>query len=160
MSASPRFHVALNASRGRFDDSVVFYEKVFGAAPAKRKPGYAKFDLQVPPINLTLNAVDGVARSDLNHLGIQVWSDDELDDARGRLTAAGLSLEEQQGIECCYAKQNKFWLTDPDGRKLELFYVRHDIEQDGRRAPRSLKMMAGDAAAGDAACCAPGSDCK
>lgn len=155
MASALRFHIALNASHAHFDDSVVFYERLFGAAASKRKAGYAKFDVQLPPINLTLNAVKGVERGDLNHLGIQVWSDDDLDAARARLTAAGLVLTQQQGVECCYAKQNKFWLTDPDGRQIELFYVLHDMEQDGRPAQRSLTMMGNDGAA----CCAPGSDC-
>lgn len=155
---SPRFHVALNASRAHFESTIAFYEKVFGQAPVKRKPGYAKFDLVEPALNLSLNQVDAVAHGDLNHLGIQVWSDEQLDAARARLAAAHVALEEEHEVECCYARQNKFWATDPDGRKLELFYVLADVETDGRKPRRALGMVAVDGP--DAACCAPGQTCK
>lgn len=160
LDAAPRalrFHVALNASRAHFDETVGFYEKLFGMAPAKRKPGYAKFDVAEPPLNLSLNQVESVPHGDLNHLGIQVWSDEQLEASRERLANAGVALEEQKEIECCYAKQNKFWAADPDGRKLELFYVLADVETDGRKQRRSLGMVVDST---DAACCAPGQTCK
>ncbi len=162
-NASPRalrFHIALNASKAHFDETVGFYEKLFGMAPSKRKPGYAKFDVSEPPLNLSLNQVESVPHGDLNHLGIQVWNDEQLEASRARLVEAGVALEEQHEIECCYAKQNKFWATDPDGRKLELFYVLADVETDGRKPRRSLGMVVDNNENADASCCAPGQTCK
>lgn len=146
----PRFHVALSASRAHFQETVAFYEKVFGTAPSKVKPGYAKFDLAEPALNLSLNQVDEVQRGDLDHLGIQVWSDGAVDAARERMVAAGLAHDDETEVECCYAKQTKVWVTDPDGRKLEFFHVLHDVEHHGRM-PMAEKSVATPAAA----CCAP-----
>jgi catechol 2,3-dioxygenase-like lactoylglutathione lyase family enzyme len=155
-----RFHVALNASRAHFDATVEFYAKLFGMPPAKRKPGYAKFDVAEPPLNLSLNRIDAVPHGDLNHLGIQVWSAQQLEEARARLEGAGLALEEEHEVECCYARQNKLWATDPDGRKLELFHVLSDVETDGRQPRRALGMVLEMALEdAEAACCAPGKTC-
>ena len=99
VTSQPRFHVALNASSANFADTIAFYQSVFGQGPVKQKPGYAKFDLVQPSLNLTLNAVDQVQHGDLNHLGIQVWSDAELDAARLRLQSTGLMLEEEPQVE-------------------------------------------------------------
>lgn len=150
-----RFHLSLNVSRERFDAMVAFYATLFGTEPAKRKPDYAKFDLTEPSVNFTLNAVPQSTHGEVDHLGIQVWSDAQLFAARDRVKAAGLAVREEINVECCYAGQNKFWVQDPDGRQVEFFHVLHDVEQHGKRTRLAV---AAPAAAG--ACCGPGQDCK
>src|SRR5581483_8273372 len=116
MSDRPnRFHLALNVRPERLDEMVGFYARLFGADPVKRKPDYAKFDLVEPSVNFTLNAAPEVRPSEISHLGIQVFTDEALRAARARMQAAGLPIREEPDVECCYAGQNKFWVTDPDG---------------------------------------------
>lgn len=129
-----RFHLSLKASRKNFDAMVGFYETLFGVAPAKRKPGYVKFEVAEPALNFTLNQVEHVELDEVDHLGIQVWSDDSLGAARARVRAAGLEVAaDEDDVECCYAGQNKFWVVDPDGRNIEFFHVLRDVEQHGKR---------------------------
>jgi hypothetical protein len=159
-----RFHLSLKASRTRFAEMVSFYERLFGVAPAKRKPGYAKFDVTEPSINLTLNEVDDVKLGEVDHFGVQVWSDEALAAARQRLSAAGMSVLDEENVECCFAGQNKFWLVDPDGRHVELFHVLRDIEHHGKPSPKDdvtaccSPAEEGSTAAAAPACCAPASD--
>ena len=142
-----RFHLSLNVSPERLEDMAVFYAALFGVAPAKRKPDYVKFDLVEPALNLTLNAADEVRHGEIDHLGIQVWSEEALQVARSRVQAAGLPIREEPNVECCYAGQNKFWVTDPDGRQVEVFHTLRDIEEHGRK-PAVEESTA-------SACCAP-----
>jgi len=156
-----RFHVSLPATRANFDASVAFYAQLFGVEPAKRKSGYAKFDVAEPSINLTLNEVDEVRRGDLDHLGVQVWSDETLTAARERLTRSGLSVLDEENVECCYAGQNKFWVVDPDGRPVEFFHVLRDVEVHGKPMPADeikSACCAPKAEATASACCAPTED--
>ncbi len=147
---SIRFHLSLKASRAKFAESVRFYEQLFGAAPSKLKPGYAKFDVSTPDVNLTLNEAERVEKDEIDHLGIQVWSDEQLVAARDRIVGAGMTVRDEREVECCYAGQNKFWVTDPDGRNVEFFHVLHDSERHGKRPDADASM---DAKA--AACCSP-----
>lgn len=145
-----RFHLSLKARPSTFESMIAFYTSLFGAPPVKRKPDYAKFDVAEPSVNFTLNVVPEFTPGEIDHLGIQVWSDATLDAARTRLREAGLAVLDEPDTECCYAGQNKFWVTDPDGRQVEFFHVLHDIEQHGKK--RSLATVA-------SACCAPGTSC-
>jgi catechol 2,3-dioxygenase-like lactoylglutathione lyase family enzyme len=132
MLAVPKVHVALNAPR--FEQSVAFYRAFFGSEPAKLKPGYAKFDVAEPALNLTLNQVAeppaGVPAGapggpgGLNHLGIQVVSSDAVRAAAERLRQAGLATFEERDTDCCYALQDKVWVTDPNGYRWEVFVVK------------------------------------
>jgi catechol 2,3-dioxygenase-like lactoylglutathione lyase family enzyme len=114
-------HVSLNVSN--IDASVAFYEKVFGASPAKRRPGYAKFDVAEPNLNLTMQEAPrtGVNAS---HFGIQVGSSEDVATAWARFRAAGLKTWTEQNSECCYALQDKVWVEDPDGNAWEVFVVK------------------------------------
>ncbi len=147
-----RFHLSLNVERKHFDQMVVFYTKLFGAAPIKQRPGYAKFEPVEPYVNLAFNAVDHATLGELDHLGIQVFSDEVLAAARERVVAADVPVRDETEVECCYAGQNKFWVTDPTGRQVEFFHVLRDVERDGRK-----RMLASDASG---ACCAPVSTAK
>jgi len=149
-----RFHLSLRASRARFAETVAFYEALFGLPPSKRRPGYAKFEVPEPALNMTLNEVEEVVLNEVDHLGLQVWSTDELAAARARVEAAGLRVAfEEEQTECCYAAQDKFWLVDPEGRKVEFFLVLHDVEHFGER-PAADGADGADGASGSA-CCAP-----
>jgi len=124
-SSVVKVHVALNTPR--FDESVRFYRTFLGLEPVKLKPGYAKFEVAEPGLNLTLNAsnrIDSPVAGALNHLGIQVASTDAVKEAAGRLKAEGLATFEEENTDCCYALQDKVWVTDPNGYRWEVFVVK------------------------------------
>lgn len=108
--------------------SVNFYRAMFEIEPTKYKTDYAKFNVDNPGINLTLNLRDGelVQRGTLSHLGIQVETVEEVKAAIARFQAAGLDILEERENECCYALMDKVWVTDPDGNRWEVFAL--DIE--------------------------------
>jgi catechol 2,3-dioxygenase-like lactoylglutathione lyase family enzyme len=116
-------HVSLNVSN--IDASVAFYEKVFQVKPTKRRPGYAKFDLTEPSLNLTMQEAP---RTGINasHFGVQVASSEDVAAAWSRFKAAGLETLTEENTECCYAMQDKVWVEDPDGNSWEVFVVKGD----------------------------------
>jgi catechol 2,3-dioxygenase-like lactoylglutathione lyase family enzyme len=124
----PRPHLALTVSD--VERSTEFYSALFGIAAVKRKPGYVKFEIEEPALNLTLN--EG-SRTDstgaFNHAGIQVASTDDVLAAKLRLTRAGLASVEESDVTCCYARQDKIWVTAPDGEKWEIFVTHQDVEE-------------------------------
>jgi catechol 2,3-dioxygenase-like lactoylglutathione lyase family enzyme len=109
-------HVAVNS----IDESVRFYSRVFGAPPSVLKPDYAKWMIDEPRINFAISARG--ARVGVNHLGIQVDTDDELKALREQLSAADQNLVEEVGANCCYAKSDKYWVTDPQGVAWETYH--------------------------------------
>jgi catechol 2,3-dioxygenase-like lactoylglutathione lyase family enzyme len=116
-------HVALRVTN--IEKSVAFYQAMFGVAPVKHKADYAKFDLDNPALNLTLNLSDRIeSHGALSHLGVQVGSTETVKQAIDRFKAAGLALFEEQDTDCCYALQDKVWVTDPDGNRWEIFVVK------------------------------------
>ncbi len=117
-----KVHVALNTDK--FSESVSFYSTFFGKEPVKLKPGYAKFDIDSPGLNLTLNEGAVESKGALNHLGIQVASTDDVVAAAARLKAAGLLTREELNTDCCYALQDKIWVKDPNGYEWEFFTVK------------------------------------
>jgi catechol 2,3-dioxygenase-like lactoylglutathione lyase family enzyme len=123
MTDQLKVHVALNVND--MEESVKFYRSMFGAEPVKRKPGYAKFDVAEPALNLTLNYNGEVKeRGALNHLGIQVGSTEAVLEAKARLEKAGLATFDEINTDCCYALQDKVWVTDPNGYRWEVFVVK------------------------------------
>ena len=116
-------HVSLNVSN--IDRSVAFYEKAFGVAATKRRPGYAKFDLESPLLNLTMS--EG-PRTGVNasHFGIQVAGTEDVFEAKARFEALGLATFSEEDTSCCYAVQDKVWVEDPDGNAWEVFVVKAD----------------------------------
>jgi catechol 2,3-dioxygenase-like lactoylglutathione lyase family enzyme len=133
-------HVSLNVSD--VDASVAFYEKAFGVPATKRRPGYAKFDLSAPSLNLTMQEAPrtGVNAS---HFGIQVASSEDVAAAWARFKGAGLTTKTEENTECCYALQDKVWIEDPDGNAWEVFVVK------GESAVMEKEKTAGG-------CCVPG----
>ena len=118
-----RFHMALNVRD--IEASRAYYAKLFGKEPTKIRKGYAKWDLQDPSLNLALNqnkqVTDGT--SGLSHFGVQVQSAELLHTHYQRLKDAGMVKYEEEQTACCYARQDKFWVEDPDGHRIEFFLV-------------------------------------
>jgi len=99
---------------------------MFGIEPSKVRTGYAKFDVNDPPLNLTLNQVPFNGPGALSHLGIQVASTEDVLAMRSRWETAGLTAREEMQTTCCYAVQDKAWVNDPDGNEWEVFVVLED----------------------------------
>lgn len=117
-------HLALNVRN--VETSLNFYQKLLGIGPAKVRTGYAKFDVQNPPLNLTLNQVPFSERGALSHLGIQVSSTADVLATRESWKEAGLLPRDEMQTSCCYALQDKAWVKDPDGNEWEVFVVLED----------------------------------
>lgn len=123
MTYPKKVHLALNVSD--VPRSVEFYRAMFGIEPVKWKPGYAKFDISEPALNLTLNQDNALtARGALNHMGVEVASTAEVLAARERLQKAGLVTSDEMNVDCCFALQDKTWITDPDGNRWEIFTIK------------------------------------
>jgi len=118
--------LALNVSD--LERSVAFYSRLFGAEPAKRRPGYANFAIAEPPLKLVLLERSGPGGS-LNHLGVEVGDIDTVDAEQARLAGAGLASVDERGTTCCYARQDKFWVQGaPDGESWEIYTVLADSQ--------------------------------
>ena len=117
-------HLAINIHN--LDKSIQFYRTLFGIEPSKVRKGYAKFDVQNPPLNFTLNEVPFTGAGALSHMGIQVSSTDEVFAVREKWMESGLITHDEMQTECCYAKQDKTWVHDPDGNEWEVFVVLED----------------------------------
>jgi len=118
-----RAQLALNVSD--VDTAVAFYSKLFGSEPAKRRPGYANFAIDEPPLKLVL-IENAAAAGRLNHLGVEVESPDHGFAAADRLQHLSLSTTPEHQTTCCYALQDKVWVQDPDGVDWEVYTVLED----------------------------------
>jgi catechol 2,3-dioxygenase-like lactoylglutathione lyase family enzyme len=123
-----RVQLALNVSD--LDAAVDFYSKLFATQPAKLRPGYANFAVADPPLKLVLIAGDGPGAT-LNHLGVEVGTAADVATARQRLSGEGLPTASEEGVECCYATQDKVWVDDPDGAPWEVYTVLADADVMG-----------------------------
>lgn len=126
-------HVGINVTN--LDESIAFYQKVFGVAPVKVKNDYAKFLLDHPGLNFTLNVQNDVQGNQVNHFGFQVESSEEIILHKERLMKEGFFTRDEIDTTCCYAVQDKFWVTDPDGNEWEFFYTKKDSEVHSIEAP-------------------------
>jgi catechol 2,3-dioxygenase-like lactoylglutathione lyase family enzyme len=117
-------HIALKVRN--IGQSIEFYRKMLGIEPSKIRTGYAKFDVQNPPLNLSLNEASFSESGALSHLGIQVASTNDVLSMREQWARAGLFTRDEMQTSCCYAIQDKTWVTDPDGNEWEVFVVLED----------------------------------
>jgi catechol 2,3-dioxygenase-like lactoylglutathione lyase family enzyme len=148
---SVKFHLSLNV--GDLDASVAFFRALFGREAAKCRPDYAKFELDEPPVVLSLEPhAGGLNGGALNHLGFRLADSAELVEWQRRLEMAGISTQREEGVECCYARQTKFWVRDPDNNLWEIYVLEEDIEHRGMgQTPAELpRAAARPAAAGPA----------
>lgn len=115
--------------------SIAFYSKLFGAEPAKRREGYANFAVTEPPLKLVL--IEGESDEDtrLDHLGIEVLSAEDVTAATERLKGAGLATSEEHDTTCCYALQDKVWVTGPGKEPWEVYVVKADADTRHPRRP-------------------------
>lgn len=149
-------HISLNVVD--VDASVAFYRILFGVEPVKHyrdettvhsllqddqghdsrrtRSGYAKFDLDHPSLNFVLNEMPGHEKMHvgaLSHLGLQMDDTEAVLAVRERMLAAGLVPRDEMHVSCCYARQDKFWLADPDGNEWEVFVVLEHLDPEQLR---------------------------
>jgi catechol 2,3-dioxygenase-like lactoylglutathione lyase family enzyme len=139
---SIRFHLSLNVSN--LARSIDFYRILFGVEPAKRRTDYAKFELNDPPLVLSLEPTPRAVGGPLNHLGFRMPDSATLVAMQERLERAGIQSQREEGVECCYARQTKFWVTDPDKTLWEMYTLDEDLDHRGQG--QSLDEMIPDAA--------------
>lgn len=132
------------------DASIDFYSRLFDATPAKRRPGYANFAIAEPPLKLVL--LEGQAGEDtrMDHLGVEVESTDLVASATNRLADAGLATRIEDNTTCCYAVQDKVWVTGPGSEPWEVYTVKDDARPD-LEGKTSLDLSD---VSGDGTCCA------
>ena len=123
-----RLQLAINVSD--IEKAVEFYSKMFGVPANKRKPGYANFAIDQPPLKLVLFEMPGQPER-LNHLGVEVFDDEAVTAATERLKAAGMEHLVEDETTCCYAKATKVWAKEPDGLRWEWYRVIEDSETFG-----------------------------
>jgi lactoylglutathione lyase len=123
-----RVQLAINVDD--LDEAVAFYSKLFNTEPAKRKPGYANFAVTEPPLKLVLIENRGQGGT-INHLGVEVESSELVHAEIARLSGEGLFTDEEIGTTCCFATQDKVWVTGPAREKWEVYTVLADSETFG-----------------------------
>ncbi len=166
-------HISLNVRN--VAASVAFYKDLFGIEPLKfiagkttthsivrdqlgeesERPrfGYAKFDVQNPPLNLVLNEIEFVEGGSLSHLGLQVASTEDVLETREKWIAAGLMTVDEMKVDCCYALQDKTWARDPDGNEWEVFTVLENTAPTAEACGCGSKVEHSELST--AACCTP-----
>lgn len=132
-----KFHVCLNVSD--LDKSVEFYTALLGYGPCKHYPDYAKFEIEEPPLVLSLKPKRACEGGPLNHLGLRMVNKEQLRQAHERLKAVGARIGAQDDVKCCYALQTKLWITDPDFTLWEV-YVLHDDVPDWGEKHKKMKL--------------------
>ena len=154
-----RVQLALNVDN--LDEAITFYSTLFNTQPAKVKEGYANFAVAEPPLKLVLLQNPGKGGS-INHLGVEVASSEQVHSEIDRLTNEGLFTDEEIGTTCCFATQDKVWVTGPGGEKWEVYTVLADSETFGSSPQRTESAddgavccggRAADEATAEASCC-------
>ncbi len=135
-----RMHIHVGVKN--IEDSVNFYNALFGAEPVKRKPDYAKWMLDDPRINFAISTRSG--RIGVDHMGLQVDDVAELNALRAQMSAANISTHGDGEATCCYARSEKSWVADPDGVAWEAYHTMEDAQ-----------IFSGAETAGEGACCVP-----
>lgn len=124
-----KFHLSMNVSD--IDKAVKFFERLFQRPAAKHRPDYAKFELDAPPLVLSLEPLDPTSHGSLNHVGFRFDDEASLNVAQAALATAGINTQREDEVECCYSKQSKFWVHDLDQRLWEFYVLGEDIDHRG-----------------------------
>ncbi len=135
-----RLHIHIGVEK--LDDSIRFYNALFGVEPVKTKPDYAKWMLDDPRVNFAIST--RASKKGVDHLGIQVDEGGELEELRERLKAANMSVVDEGETVCCYARSDKSWIEDPAGIPWEAYRTMEDAQ-----------IFSGKASGMDGACCVP-----
>ncbi|MFG3640703.1 ArsI/CadI family heavy metal resistance metalloenzyme [Micromonospora sp. NPDC047762] len=135
------------------EGSVAFYSKLFGVEPAKRRPGYANFAVENPPLKLVLLEGEADQPTAMDHLGVEVFSTDDVNAATRRLTDSGLITLEENSTECCYALQDKVWVRGPGNEPWEVYTVKADSEQLEKATESACCTPAAEKEPATASCC-------
>ncbi|MEU8181318.1 ArsI/CadI family heavy metal resistance metalloenzyme [Micromonospora sp. NPDC049044] len=146
-----RVQLALRVSD--LEGSIVFYSNLFGVEPAKRRPGYANFAVENPPLKLVLIEGEADQPTVMDHLGVEVPSTADVNAATRRLTDSGLITLEENDTECCYALQDKVWVHGPGNEPWEVYTVKADADTLAKAGAEECRC--GESAGGEAAprCC-------
>jgi len=120
-----RVQLALNVEN--LETAIEFYSKLFDTTPAKVRPGYANFAIDRPPLKLVLFEQPGNGGT-INHLGVEVETPEQVGAAQTRLTTHGMATAVEEGVDCCYARQDKVWVDGPSGEPWEIYTVLSDVE--------------------------------
>ncbi|MFD6096184.1 ArsI/CadI family heavy metal resistance metalloenzyme [Nocardiopsis flavescens] len=136
-----RVQLALNVAD--LEASVAFYSTLFGAGPAKRRPGYANFAIAEPPLKLVLIEGEPGQETRLDHLGVEVEDTARVEAAADRLKEAGLATFEENDTSCCYAVQDKVWVHGPGREPWEVYVVKADSDRRGRAGDAPAPARAG-----------------
>ncbi|WP_233492524.1 ArsI/CadI family heavy metal resistance metalloenzyme [Blastococcus sp. TF02A-30] len=147
MTVVSRVQLALRVAD--LEAAVDFYSRLFNATPAKRRPGYANFAIAEPPLKLVLLEGEPGEATRMDHLGVEVPTSDEVAVAVNRLADAGLATRVEDNTTCCYAVQDKVWVTGPGGEPWEVYTVKGDARPD-LEGKTALEMSE---VAGDGTCC-------
>lgn len=126
-ASARKMHVAINVSDVK--RAIPFYEALFGVPVNKVKPGYANFDLSDPPMKFALNEIAISEMGRLNHLGFQVQTTEDVLATKARLEQSGLITFDEVNRTCCYSRQDKIWVRDPDGNPWEVYVLLEDMEE-------------------------------
>jgi catechol 2,3-dioxygenase-like lactoylglutathione lyase family enzyme len=133
-----KFHASLNVSD--LARSIPFYTALFGTGPVKAYPDYAKFEIDSPPLILSLKPKRACAGGPLNHLGLRVVSVEHLREIQERLQRVGARIGQQDDVKCCYAFQTKIWVTDPDQTMWEVYVLHGDVPDWGEK-DKKVKLL-------------------
>ena len=151
-----RVQLALRVSD--LEGSIRFYRRLFGVEPAKRRPGYANFAVTEPPLKLVLLEGEADRPTVMDHLGVEVETTDEVNDATARLSELGLFTRVEDDTTCCYARQDKVWVQGPGHEPWEVYTVKEDSQDFGTNGiittmPDQTTSTAGERADDASACC-------
>jgi catechol 2,3-dioxygenase-like lactoylglutathione lyase family enzyme len=150
MGRNPMSRVQLALRVADLEGSIEFYSRLFNTSPAKRRPGYANFAISEPPLKLVLLEGQPGDETRMDHLGVEVENTDLVVEATKRLAGAGLATTVEDNTTCCYAVQDKVWVTGPGNEPWEVYNVTGDARADleGRTS------LALSEVSGDGTCCA------
>ena len=146
-----RIHIHIGVEK--LDESIRFYSAIFGAEPVKTKPDYAKWMLEDPRVNFAIST--RASKNGVDHLGIQVDDNDELQEIRTRLKAADLAVFEEGETVCCYAKSEKSWVQDPAGIAWEAYRTMEDAQIFSSKGAVSVSACCAEPSISQTACCEP-----
>jgi len=146
-----RIHIHIGVEN--LDESIRFYSAIFGAEPVKTKPDYAKWMLEDPRVNFAIST--RASKNGVDHLGIQVDDNDELQEIRARVKAADMAVFEEGETVCCYAKSEKSWVQDPAGIAWEAYRTMEDAQIFSSKDAARESACCAEPSVSQTACCEP-----